>query len=97
MNQNSLGYPFLLTIQNFIKNILLDFLKKLIQTKVRMSVFQVGGYCLKRFIALKNLLNKQLFPFFLFLLLTNINPPTIFRIHVFSVTKSTVMENIKED
>lgn len=31
------------------------------------------------------------------LLLTNINPPTIFRIHIFSSTKTTITESIKED
>ena len=31
------------------------------------------------------------------LLLTNINPPTIFRIHIFSATIPSVMESIKED
>ena len=31
------------------------------------------------------------------LLLTNINPPTIFRIHIFSVTIPSVMESIQKD
>lgn len=54
----------------------------------------------KSFFALKKLLNISNFfsyLFLLFLLLTNINPPTIFRIHVFIFTKPTVMESIKED
>lgn len=33
----------------------------------------------------------------IFLLLTNIKPPTIFRIHIFSVTNPSVIESIKED
>ena len=39
---------------------------------------------------------KQLFSLIV-LLLTNIKPPTIFRIHIFSVTNTSVIESIQKD